>query len=382
VRGPSELQRLEALGLLRAKKSLKKSAPLINPDDTSQPLAERARSWLHVNCSTCHRNGAGGAVAIHLNADKPLKDLRVLDEKPTRGDFGLRAARIIASGDPCRSTLFYRINTEGSGRMPHIGSRLVDESGMALMGAWIQSLPPKETREAEVLSARQRAGDIGAGLARNDHANVPDLLSDMNGALQVLAFIGSGSERSNLKSEVIATARSHTNALLRDLFQRLLPPDQRRRTLGADFDPQTVLALRGDRNRGRDVFFNDGGAQCSRCHQCGDAGRAFGPNLSAIGTKYGRAQLLDEILQPSKVVAPEYRTTSVILRDETEVSGFVLQRTDTELVLRDETLAERRVKLADAKDTRESTVSAMPEGLLAPLTPQEVADLLEFLMTP
>jgi putative heme-binding domain-containing protein len=335
-----------------------------------------------VNCSICHRNGAGGAVAIHLNFDKPLNDLRALDEKPTRGDFGLLGARILASGDPYRSTLFYRIATEGAGRMPHIGSRLVDERGVALVRDWIQSLPPKETSEADVLSARQRAGDIGARIAQNDHANVPGLLADMNGALAVLGSIGSDSEASKLKSEFIVAARSHTNALVRDLFQRLLPPDQRQRTLGTDFDSQTVLALRGDHDRGRGLFFNDGGAQCSRCHQCGDAGRAFGPNLTAVGTKYNRAQLLEQILQPSKVIAPEYKTTTVTLRDGSEVTGFVLQRTATELVLRDDTLAERHVKLSDAKDTRESIVSVMPEGLLAPLTAQEAADLLEYLMKP
>jgi len=37
------------------------------------------------------------------------------------------------------------------------------------------------------------------------------------------------------------------------------------------------------------------------------------------------------------------------------------------------------VKLTDAKDSRESTVSAMPEGLFAPLTAQEAADLIAYL---
>jgi hypothetical protein len=37
--------------------------------------------------------------------------------------------------------------------------------------------------------------------------------------------------------------------------------------------------------------------------------------------------------------------------------------------------------MSEVKETRESTLSAMPEGLLAPLTAQEAADLLEYLWT-
>ena len=72
---------------------------------------------------------------------------------------------------------------------------------------------------------------------------------------------------------------------------------------------------------------------------------------------------------------------SLTLRDGAELSGFVLRRTAAELVLRDETLKEHALKLSDVKEQHESTLSAMPEGLLAPLAAQEAADLLEFLAT-
>jgi hypothetical protein len=67
------------------------------------------------------------------------------------------------------------------------------------------------------------------------------------------------------------------------------------------------------------------------------------------------------------------------LRDDSEVTGFVLKRTPDELILREETLVERAIKLRDMVASRESTLSAMPEGLLAPLTAQEAADLLAYL---
>ena len=101
--------------------------------------------------------------------------------------------------------------------------------------------------------------------------------------------------------------------------------------------------------------------------------------MTGISRKYSRAQVLEQILYPSRIIAPENRTTIVTLRDDSEISGFVLKRTATELILRDEQLIEHKLKLSELKDTRESPLSAMPEGLLSSLTAQEAADLLEYL---
>ena len=374
----SELQRLANLGLLRIKNPPRPrdQLHLVDPYDSSQSLDARARSWLHINCSGCHRFNGGGVVPLHLNFDKPPREWRALDEKPTRGDFDLVGARIIAPGDPFRSALFYRINTEGAGHMPHIGSRLADEAGVALVRDWIRSMPPTNTDRA--VSDLNDA--IAGWLKQGEFAKLP---STMNGALALaerLAAAGAGSGRSNFSSEGFPTSSlGGTNALIRDFFQRFLPPDQRRSTLGADINPKVLLALRGDAARGRELFA--GVSQCARCHTCAGTGRAFGPDLTGIGKKYDRAQLLDQILNPSKLIAPEFRLVSLTLRDGAELSGFVLRRTAAELVLRDETLKEHALKLSDVKEQHESTLSAMPEGLLAPLTAQEAADLLEFLAT-
>jgi putative heme-binding domain-containing protein len=303
-------------------------------------------------------------VAVHLNYDKPARDWRALDEKPTRGDFGLTGAQIIAPGDPFRSTLLYRISTEGSGHMPHIGSRLVDEQGVALVRDWIRSLPAKATVTSKL------AKDIDTALQANDQAA---LLASMNGALALASSVSSSGFR------VPPAALEHTNALVRDLFQRFLPPEQRRQTLGSEIDPKSILSLGGDPVRGKELF--GGAAQCARCHVAAGVGRAFGPELNGLNAKYDRAQLLDQILNPSKSVAPEFKLFSLTLRDDKELNGFVRRRSTTELVLRDEALTDHVVPLASIKESRESALSAMPEGMLAPLTAQEAADLLEFIFT-
>ncbi len=359
-----ELERLAKLDVLSVKNRPRDLRLLTNPHDTTAPLESRARSWLHVNCAGCHRNGAGGAVAVHLNYDKPTRDWRALDEKPTRGDFGLTGARVIAPGDPFRSALLYRISTEGSGHMPHIGSRLADEQGLGLVRDWIRTLPAKATGTSKL------AKDIDTALQTKDHAI---LLSSMNGALALASSISSPGFR------VPPAALAHTNALVRDLFQRFLPLEQRRQTLGYEFEPGIILALRGDLARGRELF--GGAAQCASCHVAAGAGRDFGPELNGLQAKYDRAQLLDQILNPSKSVAPEFKLFSLTLRDDAELNGFVRRRTATELVLRDASLTDHVIPLASIKESRASAISPMPEGMLAPLTAQEAADLLEFLFT-
>jgi putative heme-binding domain-containing protein len=380
--GPtSEMQRLEELGLLRVRNSPRPMPRLANPYDDSLALADRARSWLHVNCAGCHRSGAGAGVPSQFNYDQSLDKARALDEKPVRGDLGILGARIIAPGDPFRSTLFYRINTEGSGRMPHIGSRVADDNGARLLRDWIRSLPKKASAEADLEAAAKLADENAALLPRlqgeTRREALEKLLASTSGALALLDAATAPAADAELRNAIASTAAGHTNALVRNLLERLQPPDQRRRTLGNDFNPQTVLALPGDAARGKDLFL--GAAQCARCHISAGAGRAFGPDLTGIIRKYPRAQLLEQILAPSKIIAPEYKSIQMTLRDDTELTGFVLKRSPTELVLRDETLAERLVKLSDVKETRESALSAMPEGLLAPLTAQEAADLLEYL---
>ncbi|MEW6301872.1 MAG: PQQ-dependent sugar dehydrogenase [Verrucomicrobiota bacterium] len=378
-----EFKRLEDLGVLQVKNPPKAIPRLANPYDSSHALAERARSWIHVNCGTCHRNGAGGDVPAWFNYEVAVDKARIYDALPVRGSFGMAGARVIASSDPYRSALLYRISTEGAGRMPHIGSRIADEAGIRVVRDWIRSLPPKGEDDAEVTAARKMAAENAELLARcrTDASAVSKLLSNTSGALALLCEATEPDVTTDFRQRVVKAATAQTNSLVRELFERLLPPDQRRHTLGSDFNPQVILSLKGDVRRGRVIFHQEGGSQCARCHRVNNEGPDFGPDLTGIAAKYSRAQVLEHILQPSKAIAPEHRTFNVTLGDDTELTGFILQRTASELVLRDETLKEHRLKLANIKESRESALSAMPEGLLAPLTAQEAADLLEFLLS-
>jgi glucose/arabinose dehydrogenase len=115
---------------------------LINPYDTAGSLEARVRSYLHVNCSTCHVNEGGGNSTMELGLTTPANAMRLIDEIPNHDRFDITDARRVAAGSPARSVLYQRISRRGTGQMPPLGSTEVDQTAVKLFGDWIRSLPP------------------------------------------------------------------------------------------------------------------------------------------------------------------------------------------------------------------------------------------------
>jgi len=363
---------------------------LTNPRDAAADVNERARSWLHINCAHCHRFGAGGSVASFFTYDQTLEESRTINFSPSQGAFGILGAHVVTPGDPLRSVLYYRVSSLGPAHMPRIGSRVISEAALNLLYDWIKQMPPKAatniTGEAAARKIEEangklvnelRAGSIALPTERAE--SIGRLLSSTLGALALLREINVKTLNPPLQNEAIARGTTHTNALVRDLFERFVPEEKRVKRLGLDIKPGEILALKGDAARGEKIFFAEGGAQCSQCHRLHGQGRDYGPDLGRIGQKYTRAQLLDNILDPSKTIDPSFATYQVEAKNDLSYSGFVIRKTDVEVVLKDPNLNEVRVRLDDVKTMQPSKLSAMPEGLLQNLTAQEAADLLEFL---
>ena len=115
---------------------------LADPYDAKADLTKRAKSWLHVNCSSCHIQAGGGNSQMELEFITALDKMRLLDEAPVHTPFDIPNAKLIASGAPDRSVLLKRIGMRGSGQMPPLASTRVDEAGVALMRDWIRSRKP------------------------------------------------------------------------------------------------------------------------------------------------------------------------------------------------------------------------------------------------
>jgi putative heme-binding domain-containing protein len=163
------------------------------------------------------------------------------------------------------------------------------------------------------------------------------------------------------------------------LFEDFVPADQRVRRLGTVVDPAAILALSGDAARGRRLYHEAASLQCRNCHMIGDAGREVGPPLTAIGGKLDRAKLLESLLEPSKTIDPKYQSWVVETTDGRVVTGLVVSKTDTSVVLRDAENKTLELPMAEIEQMEPQKVSLMPEHLLRDLTAAEAVDLLAYL---
>jgi putative heme-binding domain-containing protein len=142
-----------------------------------------------------------------------------------------------------------------------------------------------------------------------------------------------------------------------------------------------ALSQQADATRGKALFFNEAKLACSKCHSVdGKAGKA-GPDLYAIGDKYPRPDLIQQILEPSANIAVGYTTTIVTTKGGDEYTGILQQLNDKGVELIGADAQVIRVAKAEIQEQRSSSTSLMPEGLEFGLTLQEFNDLVEYLVT-
>jgi uncharacterized repeat protein (TIGR03806 family) len=111
---------------------------LPSPDDRQLPLENRARAYLHANCSSCHRPGDDEPGLVDFRFATPFGASMACDAEPLKGSLGLGPQmRIIAPGSADDSMVVERMKILESGRMPAVASLLVDEQGVSLLSEWI-----------------------------------------------------------------------------------------------------------------------------------------------------------------------------------------------------------------------------------------------------
>ncbi len=389
--GDAVASQLDALAQMRlfAKPVLPaQRRPLADPHNKAANLDDRARAYLHVNCSHCHRMHAGGAVLSKMTYDLPLEETNMLGARPTQGTFGIHSAAVIAPGDPFRSVLWYRMAKLGNGHMPHLGSTEIDREGLELIYAWIRQLPQDtnaDTSGREALTQLRQADTDRlhqlqqAKRVEEAAPRIDSLLASTSGALMLLRAVDESELPAPIAKLAVTRGAEHAEASIRDLFERFVPVEQRVKRLGNAAPVEQILAMPGDAARGKELWFSAGGLQCKNCHRIGGEGVELGPDLTQIGRKYNRAQLLESILSPSKSIDPKYVTYLVETSDGRVLTGLLVERSAQEVVLKDAQNQVLRVPAEEVELLAPQQQSLMPELLLRDLTVQQVADLLEYL---
>jgi hypothetical protein len=151
----NQIDKFAALGMFETAPAKPYLSALVAPypGQTGSPpptatLEQRARSYLHANCSFCHRPD-GEWSGFDVRYDVPLKSTTICDAVPgaKQGDLGVPGALLLTPENPMSSVIWLRMHappgnamTGGTGRMPPTASYVVDTRGTALVSQWISSI--------------------------------------------------------------------------------------------------------------------------------------------------------------------------------------------------------------------------------------------------
>ncbi|MBW8885139.1 MAG: c-type cytochrome, partial [Planctomycetia bacterium] len=123
----------------------------------------------------------------------------------------------------------------------------------------------------------------------------------------------------------------------------------------------------GVATRGAEIFVK---AQCAKCHRFDGRGDSLGPDLTTVSSRFTRKELVESIVHPSHVISSQYVSKTVRTTDGRTLTGLVAPGASGETIV---------VLPSAVEGTKPSKLSAMPDGLLDPLSLDEVADLFAYL---
>ncbi len=385
-----QVEGANSVGLREHELAASSLRPVVNAlavvHDASQPLEDRARAYLHANCAHCHLTGGSASTTFDVTFAKTLSETKLVDARPMRGSMGLSDPRLIAAGDLSRSVVWVRMAKSGSGHMPHTGATTIDAAGVRLLGSWIQQLTPDTERRGWLETICQKS-IVDNSSQRLEAAR--SLLQSLEGTLLLATALAESRVPEQLIESIVELSQSQPPTIS-ELIEPFGAPHQHIQRLGTSFDPAQILALQGDPEAGRQLFLS-GVGECAKCHRVAGINsnelssrghNEVGPELTRVLEKWKtREALLTQIVQPSLEIDPAYRSLTVVDSDGKILTGRVLARDEQWLTLRDAQGQDLQVAIAEIDSERFSPVSTMPEQVLAPLTAQQAANLLEFLMT-
>jgi len=136
-----------------------------------------------------------------------------------------------------------------------------------------------------------------------------------------------------------------------------------------------------DFDRGRRMFASAG---CFACHRFNNEGGMTGPDLTSSGGRYSPHDLLDQIINPSRVINEQYVPTELTLEGDKTVTGVIVNLFGDEVMVNTDMFdPNQQVKIDRNKVLRiePSKTSPMPTGLLTMLKEDEILDLVAYILS-
>jgi putative membrane-bound dehydrogenase-like protein len=149
------------------------------------------------------------------------------------------------------------------------------------------------------------------------------------------------------------------------------------------FDPESyrefAQAARGRPDRGRSLFADTKGLACLKCHSVAGQGGTVGPELSSVGAKYPKDELIASVLYPSAKISSGYEPVVIAIDDGRVITGIIKGETAEAIDLDDSDAKRQRIDKTSIEERKRSDVSLMPNGLAEGLTREDFADLISYL---
>ncbi len=319
--------------------------------------------------------------SFDLSEDQLLATLRVLGLTFIRlGQPGEELKNNIASAlsplYPAEST---RLNRELCALLVYLGDQTVAPKTLALMNIaptqeeqmfyalCLRALKKNWTNETRteyfnwfLTSTRMSGGNSFGGFLKNIRQEAIDGLSD--------------EEKVSLK-DVLAKSLQMADAVI-EAASRPHVNEWKVDDLLSDIEANTA-----DRNfrNGQEMFTITG---CYKCHRFVGKGGIVGPDLTAVGRRFNARNMLESILEPSKVVSDQYEATVFVTDSGKQIVGRVVNLNQDALMVSENMLNPGKLTTilrGEVEEMFTSKTSMMPNGLLNNLTKEEIRDLIAYL---
>jgi putative heme-binding domain-containing protein len=118
---------------------------------------------------------------------------------------------------------------------------------------------------------------------------------------------------------------------------------------------------------------------CAMCHRFGSLGQDVGPDLTTVASRFGRKELLESLLWPSRTISDQYESELFETVTGKVHHGLLVRETAAALQIRTVDSSKPIVlAIADIQSRRKSPQSFMPEGLIEGLSAADISNLLAF----
>ena len=149
---------------------------------------------------------------------------------------------------------------------------------------------------------------------------------------------------------------------------------------------EAVSAVEGNM-KGRDFASGENlfhATACASCHRFAGEGMGIGPDLTGSANRYALQDMMENIVEPSKVISDQYISTEFTMKDGSTVIGRMAEEKAGMLHLMTNPFSADsnvQIKAADVKSRKPHEVSHMPPSLINGLNSDELSDLVAYIFS-